>query len=490
MGDLDDRRTSAVDLGEYASELGTSPGVEAGRRLVEDEDPGFHGKDAGDGAQTSLTARELEGGGVRLPGDSHEVEGTCGATGDLARREAHVAWSVRGVLEDGLRKELPLRMLHDEAHDAVKPAAVAAFPCGYAIDEDTTLVRYLESAYQTKERRFSRACLSDDGAGGACGDGERHVGEGGMTAGVVGVAVRDVLADHRRFIRGRAGTGDGRVRSVCLAGACSGEAVPQLVFVAGQGHAHAMMAQCGREARRKGGLERQAPKLTHVREDLARRALDGDSATVHDDDAVGGEGLVHEMRDVYEGCPRDVYATHDVHDRSTAANVEKGAGFIEHENPSFHGECASDGDALLLTTGETGGVHVGICLESNTVQFAGYASPDFFRGHAEVLGAERHVFRYDRSDDLIVGVLKHETDFTSSTAIRAEIGVSFVEHVLAHEFDRSRVRGKEPADHRGERGLSRTVGAQHTDPLARRDRKAYVIERDHVLAIDEGHVLE
>ena len=89
--DLHDRDAVAAQLGQQSTQAGAAARVEAGRRLVEDEQLGLHGEHARDGGEALLAAGELEGREVLLCGKTHQVERVVDPARDLVGGKAHVA---------------------------------------------------------------------------------------------------------------------------------------------------------------------------------------------------------------------------------------------------------------------------------------------------------------------------------------------------------------------------------------------------------------
>ena len=89
--------------------------VESGDGFVEDEDLGLHGEDAGEGNESLLSARKVEGGGAGLIDDAEEFELLVHATSDFLLGKTEVARTVGDILGHGLGEELALGALHHEA---------------------------------------------------------------------------------------------------------------------------------------------------------------------------------------------------------------------------------------------------------------------------------------------------------------------------------------------------------------------------------------
>ena len=490
-----DGDAARVDVGEDARELGAAARVEAGRGLVEDERARAHGQHAGDRAEALLAAGELEGGGVGLVGEADDREGAPAAAGDLVGGEAQVGGAEGDVLQDGLGEELALGVLHDVADAPVEQAAVAARGGVDAADDHAAGVGGLEGAGDAGERGLARAGLADDGDRGAGGDAEAHVVEGvGVVGGSVGEG--DVVGEdgglvvggcRRRLGRGRDGRRRRRGRG---GGEERGEPSGEGVVVDGPVDADAEGLQPGGEAGAEGFLEPEGRDLLGVGEDLLGRAGERDLALAQDDDAVGLEGLLHEVRYVHDRGAGRAQAAHDAHDGAASAHVEQGAGLVEDEQARLHGERAGDGDALLLAAGEARGVGLGEGAHGDAVELAADAALDLGGLDAEVLGAEGDVVLHDRGDDLVVGVLEHEAEALARAAVRGEVDAAAGEDVLAQERHVAGVRGEEPRQHEGERGLARAVGAQDADVLAGTDVERDVVEGERAALVAEGDVGE
>jgi hypothetical protein len=90
--------------------------------------------------------------------------------------------------------------------------------------------------------------------------------------------------------------------------------------------------------------------------------------------------------------------------------VESGGGFVEHDDVGLHGQDGGDGGASFLTAGKVVGVPVGEAggVDGGEGVFDELAS--FVDGDAEVGRSERDVVAHGGHEELVVGVLEHETD--------------------------------------------------------------------------------
>ena len=166
-------------------------------------------------------------------------------------------------------------------------------------------------------------------------------------------------------------------------------------LVAGPGDVETAFAKLAREPRDEGGLESQLRELLAVGEDLGRRALEHDAPVVHHDDAVGGQGLLHEVRDVHDGGALVAQLGHHAHDAATSAHVEQGARLVQHEHARLHGKRAGDGNALLLSARQARRVAACVVGHRHAGKLALHARADLVGRDAQVLGAKGHVLLDD-----------------------------------------------------------------------------------------------
>ena len=98
------------------------------------------------------------------------------------------------------------------------------------------------------------------------------------------------------------------------------------------------------------------------------------------------------------------------YDLAPALGVEHGGGFVQNYNFGLDGKHARNGYALLLSPRKTRRRGMAVLLHADRLQRPVYSSTYFFPFDAYVFGSESHVVLYNRSNSLIVWILKHNAD--------------------------------------------------------------------------------
>ena len=252
-------------------------------------------------------------------------------------------------------------------------------------------------------------------------------------------------------------------------------------------------AQGSGESQGKGGLEPQVLQLVDAREHLLRRPLAYDGAVLQHDDAVGGERVVHEMRDVDDGDAALAKIVDAGHDVGSTCGVQHGAGLIEEQRSRSHRQGSRDRHALALSAREVGGVAARLCGHAHGCKGLGDAFRDLRPGDAEVLGPEGDIVLDDARDHLVLGILQNERD----VATRGARGGPAVRDVAARDPDAAGIGGDQAVHELEQRGFTRPVAAEHAEPLAGHDAQAHALKRGTVGAgigvggigdLDEGRV--
>ena len=144
-----------------------------------------------------------------------------------------------------------------------------------------------------------------------------------------------------------------------------GERAGELARVGGGRDVHPCIAELLGDFKVDGQLEAESPHEGGVCERVARRSVEGDAAAVHDDDALRAQGVVHEVGDVHDGHAARVELRERALDHLPSGGVEHRGGLVEQEHLRLHGEGSGDGDALLLPSGEVGGVCIGVVVHAD-----------------------------------------------------------------------------------------------------------------------------
>ena len=105
----------------------------------------------------------------------------------------------------------------------------------------------------------------------------------------------------------------------------------------------------------------------------------------------------------------------EIHDRVAIFGVEVPGGLIGKENHGVADESACDGDALLLTAGELGGVMLGAVGHFDAFEGVLYFFLPFGGGHAAIGEGQFDVFINSEIADQVKG-LEDEADFAVADA--------------------------------------------------------------------------
>ncbi len=124
VGDDDDGGVfGLVIVPDVAQDLLHPHRVQTGGRLVQNEDGGFHGDDAGDGDTPLLTAGKLKGGLFQnTVRKANKTSGLPDAAVHLLFVESHIFRAKGDVFINSLFKKLILRVLEDQSHLESGPA--------------------------------------------------------------------------------------------------------------------------------------------------------------------------------------------------------------------------------------------------------------------------------------------------------------------------------------------------------------------------------
>ena len=342
----------------------------------------------------------------------------------------------------------------------------------------------LEQAVQELgEGRLAGAVLADDAHDLAGARVEGEVLHGGAAPGVGKADVAE--ADHGVGGSGRAGLCGGAGLRVLLAccGAPADEVRDEVTRLgdaqAGRpGPDDAVLVQAVGDARHAGAVHAERPQLAPVREDRARRAVKGDPAPIHHDDAVAvlaeqGDLLLDD-HDGDAGVP--IERAQRLEDRARRDGVERRGGLVEDEDARAQRQHGGDGDLLLLAAGERRDLALAQVGDAHGLKRVGEAAGDLVVGHAEVLEAEEQLVLHHGGDHLGVDVLVDAAHDAGDVGERDLAGVAPVHERRPEELP-AVVVGDGAGHDGGERGLAGARGADHAHELPRRDAEGDVVER-------------
>ena len=368
-------------------------GVEAGHRLVQHQRARLHGQHPGDGHAPLLPAGKLEGRFFQdVLAEAHLRDRLAHARFDGFFIKAEVARAKAHVLFHGLLKELVFGILEHQPHLAADlDEALALFPHIHAADEYVARLRADEGVQMDDERGFAAAGVADDADKVAVADGEGNVVE-------------------RARLKGRARHVDmGQAPNFNRHSSTAISSTVMMPARRGTPSSRSCAASCA-----MGGTSSPILRISSVFfKHLAGRALEGDLARVHHQQASGAQSLVHKMRDPDDGdaiAPVE-FLRHGKH-LAPPGGVEHGGGFVKDDDLRPHGQHPGDGHALLLAAGEHVRRGLGVFPHAHGFEGIVHAAADVLRRHAEVFKAKGAVLLHHGGDDLVVRVLEdHAASF-------------------------------------------------------------------------------
>src|SRR5947208_4994160 len=313
--------------------------IEAGRRLVEDENVGPEREDRRDGQALPRALVEQERIRVALV----ELDGRerLGHTRlHLGGREAEVARPEGHLIGDGRGEELMIRILEDVA-DALGERLERKVRDVASVERHASLGRREEAVQVLGERGLSRAVRARKRDELAATDREVHAREGTAT---VGVAMPEPAdgdeGGSRRYLRGQLDGSDGHEAADAQLVGGRDDVERRRRQTEGREHA----TDVGRtHAGRRACLD--------VGEERRRGAAREDATVAQEDEEIGLRGgrrvvLDHEQREAPGAQPAE-----DVEDLGAARRVEVRRRFVEHHDRRPEGEKARDREPLLLAAG-------------------------------------------------------------------------------------------------------------------------------------------
>ena len=193
----DDHRTSALDGVDAGLNLLCGDGVEAGRRLVEEDDRRVLDEHAGDGYALLLAATELERHRVEAVGQLHDLIVDIG----LPCRSHHILvgslrMAVLDILLDGAVEDMIF--LKHEADMVAQPLGIPLVQL-YTVETDGARIGMIELVEQVDERALPCPTESDEGRNLAAGDMHRDIAESLRAIAIGEVDARELEVALHRF---------------------------------------------------------------------------------------------------------------------------------------------------------------------------------------------------------------------------------------------------------------------------------------------------
>ena len=196
---------------------------------------------------------------------------------------------------------------------------------------------------------------------------------------------------------------------------------------------------------------------------------------MHDNDTLRLHGLVHMVGDKDDGDAEfAVELTDNVHDLAAALRVEHGGRLIEHNAARHHGDNARDGDALLLSAGQTVRRLRAVFVHTDGMERIVHALADLCGRHAHVLQRKCYILLDHSGDQLVVRVLEHHRNGLADL-----VGVVFVAGVHHVNVAHAAGRQTDGVEAACECRFARAVVAEHRDELAAPDGQVYALEHRH-----------
>ena len=146
---------------------------------------------------------------------------------------------------------------------------------------------------------------------------------------------------------------------------------------------------------------------------------------------------------------------------------------VEQQNAGTHGEQPRDRDPLALAEAEHMGGPVGEVGDAHHRQRPGRALPGLGCRQPQIERAEAHILGDGRRKELIIRVLKDQTD----AAPQPGQALAVVGDRGAVQHDLPLIGADRPGQRQQQGGFAGAIGAQNGQPAAGRDRQIDMVER-------------
>ena len=208
-------------------------------------------------------------------------------------------------------------------------------------------------------------------------------------------------------------------------------------------------------------------------EERLRRALLDDFAAVQEDDTIRNRaGKLHLVGDNDHRAALLRQIEHNVQHLADHFGVKGCSHFIEQQNFRVHRQCADDGDALLLATGQLPRVASGLVQQVHAVQQGlGFLLYLVFGTLGHLERSQHNVVQHGQMREQLIALEYHADALAQTRQPLAAVGDS-----LIAQADAPALGGLQRVDAAQQRALAAAAGAYHHDDLAGADGKADVIQ--------------
>jgi hypothetical protein len=171
------------------------------------------------------------------------------------------------------------------------------------------------------------------------------------------------------------------------------------------------LPQQAEDRRHLGNAEPHLGQLLRVGEDLGGRAVHGNGAVVHDDEAAAEGGhLLHGVADHDDAGILGLLIGPDVLQNGVpACGVQSGGGLVQDQHIGLHGDDPGNGDPAFLTAGEVeGGLLQQLAVNAHKARGAAHPGVQLVPGDALIFWPEGDVLPAGLLEELVFRVLKHQ----------------------------------------------------------------------------------
>jgi len=227
-----------------------------------------------------------------------------------------------------------------------------------------------------------------------------------------------------------------------------------------------------------------------IAKNIGRRALGHQAAGIENAAAVGD---VFQIGQIVRGDDHRFRSAAPFHqkidDLALAARVERGGRLVEQQHGGIENQHTGQSDALLLAAGKTVGYAVPEMGDAQAVENPGDALADVGLRPAELQWAKGHLVEYGGVEELHVGILEHEADFTAKATGESVFGEARFSQLAPAKSDAAGLRKTQAVQKAQKRGLAGAVRAKQGDPASPRNGKAEIVQCDNAF-VAKRHAID